>query len=258
MIAWRAAAALAAVTMSAAPATAAPDWSAKWGRYHLSMNDRDIVVTYGIKLLFSAKAWARADHAQAVRDADGDAVRTEHRFSMVALAGPYLSLKDESYTDITPSAHPGGETRLWTIDLRRLRGPGKIAPEQAVDLATLVGATPLSRALVADPVVRTSGVRPGASLDAIRTALPQANFGKGDACFDVPEDWTSRFAIRGWQGAQLQVRLGLPGLGSCRYNLTQLGLAVAVSPTLRKTIGPIQAAPPSRAVKITFDTPPRR
>ncbi|WP_442679775.1 hypothetical protein ACSBM8_00790 [Sphingomonas sp. ASY06-1R] len=256
MIAWRAAAALAAASLVQAAPAAAPEWSATSAGYALSVSDTDIVVTRGIKMLFSAKAWVRADHAQAVRDAEGDAVRTEHRFSMVSIAGPYLSLRDETYLDITPSAHPGGETRLWTIDLRRLRGPGMITAAQAVDLKSLVGEAPLRRALLADPVVRTARPRPNASLDDIRLALPKADFGK-DTCFDVPEDWTSRFVLRGWDKGRLLVRLGLPGLGPCRYNLTQLGLTVAAPPTLRKTIGPVHTAPPARTVKISFTAPAR-
>jgi hypothetical protein len=258
MIAWRAAALLATASLAyAAPAAAAPAWSATSAGYELSITATDIVVTRGIKMLFSAKAWVRADHAQAVREAEGDAVRTEHRFSMVSIAGPYLSLRDETYLDITPSAHPGGETRLWTIDLRRLRGPGMITAAQAVDLKGLVGEAPLRRALLADPVVRTARPRPGASLEDIRLALPKADFGK-DACFDVPEDWTARFVLRGWDRGGLLVRLGLPGSGPCRYNLTQLGLTIAAPPTLRKTIGPIKAAPAARTVKISFTAPARR
>ena len=48
------------------------------------------------------------------------------------------------------------------------------------------------------------------------------------ACVSMPSDLLTRFAIVGADSAGILLRLGMPGGGSCRNNLTQIGLHLPI------------------------------
>lgn len=255
--------ALASPLLLSAPARAAPRWTAAAaaaGMNVVVLAD-DIMVMRAGRPVFSARRAAQADYEQAVRQADGATVQVKRTFTVVALAGPYLSLRDESYIELSRAAHPGGETRLWTIDLRRVaKNAGTqsdsldaIGAGRLVDLRALVGEKALVRALARDPFVRRVGGARVATLDAVRGALSSAASARPDRCYDVPDDWTTRFAITGADASHLRVRVGLPGSGPCRYNLTQLGLEISIPPSLSNAIGAVRTPPRAQSsVVIAF------
>lgn len=244
-----------AVTWAAAPATAAEQWLANSAGFQIEISHNDISVTRTGKPVFSAREAARADFDQTVRQADGAVVRIERKISVISIAGPYLSLRDEAYVELTPSAHPGGETRFWTIDLRltgikpspKADGLNAIGAGRSVDLRKLVGAAPLVRALAQDPLVKAAGGGGATTLDDIRDALASGMSATADHCYLVPTDWTLRSAIFEVEGSRLRARLGLPGAGPCRYRLTQLGLSIPISPVLRRLLGTVKTPPASVA-----------
>lgn len=256
-----------AITWAVTPATAAQHWLANSAGFQITVSPDDIVVTRTGKPVFSAREAARTDFDQTARQADGAAVRIERKISVVSIAGPYLSLRDEAYVELTSSAHPGGETRFWTIDLRlpgirpspSADGLDAIGAGRSVDLRKLVGAAPLARVLAQDPLVKAAGGGGATTLDAIRDALASAMSATADHCYLVPTDWTVRSAIFGVEGSQLRARLGLPGAGPCRYRLTQLGLSISIAPVLRRLLGTVKIPPASVApVSITLGADARR
>lgn len=239
--------------LAAAPASATQHWLASSGGFQIEVSDTDIVAKRAGKSVFSARDAARADFDQTVHQAEGAKVRIERKISVISVAGPYLSLRDEAYVELTPSAHPGGETRFWTIDLRlksvppdpKTDGLNAIGAGRSVDLPKLVGAAALARALAQDPFVRAAGGGGANTLDEIHDALASGMSAMANQCFFVPTDWTARSAILGVKGSRLLARLGLPGAGPCRYRLTQLGLSIPISPGLRRLIGTVKSPPAS-------------
>jgi len=241
--------------LAAAPATATQHWLTNSSGFQIEISDTDIVATRAGRPVFSAREAAQADFNQTAHQADGAMVRIERKISVISIAGPYLSLRDEAYVELTPSAHPGGETRFWTIDLRlngtkpnpKADGLNAIGAGRSVDLRKLVGDIPLARALSQDSFVKAAGGAGATTLDDIHDALASGMSATADQCYFVPTDWTMRSAIFGVEGSQLHARLGLPGAGTCRYRLTQLGLSIPISPFLHRLIGTVKV--PSVGIK---------
>lgn len=247
--------------VSRTPPASGVRWSATAAGFLVALTPDDIRASRKGTAVFSARRAARQDFDALAQDSEAAAVRIQRKLTVVSLAGPFLSIRDESYVEVQPAAHPGGETRFWTIDLRRpsragaaveADGLNAIGAGRAVDLAALVGAATLVKVLAADPVVKRNGAPAPATLDEVRDAL-EASASSGGACYLVPQDWTRRFVILGLSGAKLRVHIGLPGCGANRYAVTRLGLDIPISPTLRRQLGAINQGPAGPPVSIAFD-----
>lgn len=238
------------------PGRAADPWSCDSGAFRVTQNAGDIAAgARTAATTFSAHAFAEAGFAIARQELDsGDtqSVTMERKFSVVSLVGPLLALRDEAYVEYSGTAHPGGETRFWTIDLRR-SGAFNLSPDdpfsvtedqsgRLVDLRALFSAADIRTALASDPFVRRMVNRPSATLDDLLQALGDGAGLTGTACFSVPADVLSSFAVVGVDGAGVGARVGLPGAGPCRYNLTQLGLRLAPRGPIAALLSP---EPPS-------------
>ncbi len=87
-------------------------------------------------------------------------------------------------------------------------------------------------------MARALGKQPAATtlpelLDALARTPPVL---EAEHCFSFPEDLLARFAFHHLTRDGVAVRLGLPGAGPSRANLTQLGLELALPPALREAL----------------------
>ena len=79
-------------------------------------------------------------------------------------------------------------------------------------------------------VLRRAGTQP-TGLPALLDAVIDAS-GEGDSCYVVPPDLLAAFAFNRLDGERIVIRLGLPGDGPCRMNLTVAELSFAIPTSL--------------------------
>lgn len=251
-------AAIAAVLLTAPGAFAQTAiWSGDSGGFTVTWTDADITARHGDKLAFSARDLAGAGlaHFVAANRRGGSKAPDcdyQRRFRIAALVGSLLSLEDRTEFTCTREAHPGGTTRLITLDLASpkpvaevgedaigridTKSPGKallltqLFPPEEV-LKVLAAATPIKKAL------RRAEIE-AKNLPALVEAVTYAT-GEDDGCYEVPPDLLARFAFDSLDGDRIIVRLGLPGDGPCRMALTEVPLVFTVPGALSE---PLRAA----------------
>jgi len=199
--------------------------------------------------VFSARAFARqglAHFASVVKDPTTGKVLScayERRFQLLAVVGTLMSFRDQYYSSCEKEAHPGGETRFTTIDLAKDEavayiGPdsfGEIKPSQpgkAVRLTDLFPEQEVYERLHADPlIIQTLDANTGEptprTLPALMNRL-SGRRGSAQNCFLVPNDLLTRFAFYHVEDGRIEVKLGLPGDGPCREDLTQISLLFSI------------------------------
>jgi hypothetical protein len=174
----------------------------------------------------------------------------------VAVVGALVSFEDAAEIACRKEAHPGGMTRLITLDLSS-REPlvesgedaiGQIdtnRPGKAVLLTRLFPADEVFKALSALPPIqsalRAAGVRPQ-TLPALVQAVADAT-GEGGNCYIIPPDLLGHFTFDRIEGGRVVIRLGLPGDGPCRMKLTSLDASFAIPPRIA---GALEAAAAGR------------
>jgi hypothetical protein len=163
-----------------------------------------------------------------------------------------ISFEDAAEFTCRKEAHPGGMTRLITLDLKRPeklveRGADAIAtvdpnnPGKAVLLTQLFPSEQVFTVLRAlspiEKALKNAGV-PANSLPQLVQAVAGST-GEGQNCYSIPTDLTSAFAFDRVEAGQVKVKIGLPGDGLCRMNLTKLEAVFQIPPKLAE---PLQAA----------------
>jgi hypothetical protein len=172
----------------------------------------------------------------------------ERTFTLLSVVGSILSLQDELYYEITPSAHPGGETRFTTIDLAK---PGEVPdpwaqedglnPKRLGRVAKLTDYFPeqeVLKALLHHTVIQESlGGKSASSLAKLFELLKEQSIEiKGIPCV-FPRDFLTRFAFYQLQGDRVAVRLGLPSIGGpFRSFHAEVDLLLPVPPALKKSL----------------------
>ena len=247
------------VTGSAA-AQRASIWSGHDQAWRVDWTAEDITATRVAdgKRVFSMRSFAAAqlDLSMHQETSAAGTLERDRKISVVSLFGPLLALRDDTFDDFRPAAHPSERVRFWTIDLSapakegfdlsdqfgaavgagergRIRSLDQIAPAQAI-----------ADALARDKVVLGDLPRPPRDLDDLLTswrdqagnAVDPASDG-GAQCHDVPEDVLTSFAVIGRTGTSIAVRVGLPGSGACHAAFTQLGLVLPLSGDLARAAG---------------------
>jgi hypothetical protein len=211
---------------SASTGKAAPFWSGSAAGFRVVWDKDDLSAfdERSAKNVFSARGVTIA-----LVGAKGGPCRFNETLRMKSLVGPYLGFEEASDTYCPGWAHPSGETRFRTIDLRLAHG----ASPQAVSLTDLFPAKAVSQSLLKDPVIIASdaGKLPSSLPDLLDQLATYATPPKA-MCFTVPRDLLQRFVLGGISGEAAQVRLSLPGEGPCRMALTQLGLLLRPRPDL--------------------------
>jgi hypothetical protein len=202
------------------------------------------------RIMFSALQLARLGFQTFVSPSrllgNEERITYERKFTMVSMVGSIMSLRDELYYEIRPSAHPGLEVRFTAIDLGK---PGEVpdpwASEEGVNLAKpgkvvrltdLFPGKYLLRALLADPIIREYTGEPG---------NPQAPKNLEDLCKVLkdqrpdlfPKDFLTRFAFHHVQGDKVAVRLMLlSGGGAARGSTFELGLLLPIPKAMRQPL----------------------
>ena len=184
-------------------------------------------------------------------------------------------MRDDTFDDFRPAAHPSERVRFWTIDLAAPAKDGFDPSDQygaAIgaeargrirSLEQVVPAAAIAGALGRDKVVLADVPQPPRELDELmttwrdqagnaRAAGPAGAGGAGTEapCYDVPEDALTSFAVIGKTDVGIAMRLGLPGTGACHASFTQLGLVLPLAGGLARIAGavvvPPAALPPLR------------
>jgi hypothetical protein len=244
-----------ALIATAAGAHAGEIWSGRSAGFQVRWTERDIDVRRGTRRVFSAREWANAGliHFLAAnrgaRDMRPPDCNYRRDIRIIALVGAMMSLEDRTEFSCRNEAHPGGMTRMITVDLAtmgRLAQAGRDAigrvdpraPGRAVLLTRLFPAADVQAALAGAPPLRDVLLRTGteaATLPALLHAVTDAA-GEGDACYVVPSDLLAAFAFDRLDGERVVLRLGLPGDGPCRMNLTTADLSFAIPASLAMAV----------------------
>lgn len=248
-----------AVALLTAPSTFAQTaiWSGNSGGFTVTWTQADITARRGDNLAFSARDLAKAGLAHFVAANRRGGLKTpdcdyERRFRIAALVGSLLSLEDRAEFTCTKEAHPGGATRLITIDLANPKPVAEIgadaigridtkSPGKAVLLTHLFPAEEVLKVLATAPPIEKALRRAeitAKTLPALIEAVTYAT-GEDDGCYEIPPDLLARFAFDGLDGNRIVVRLGLPGDGPCRMALTEVPLVFTIPGTLSE---PLRAA----------------
>ncbi|HEX2886661.1 hypothetical protein [Vineibacter terrae] len=246
---------LAATAGGARAQAPAAIWSGTSAGFDVQWTTGDIVVRRGQQPVFSARDWAQAGLAHFIdvnrdtRSARPPDCTLTRSLRIVALVGTMMSLEDGFETTCRREAHPGGMTRLLTVNLAK---PGSLAqagrdaigrvdpdqPGRAVLLTDLFPASDVLAGLAGAPplrdVLRRAKSTP-ATLPALLEAVAYAS-GEGDACYSVPADLLAAFAFARLDGERIVMRLGLPGDGPCRMNLTTADMPFALPESLTPAV----------------------
>lgn len=172
----------------------------------------------------------------AAQDRGPECVR-EIKATPVAWIAPLLGLREEILQSCPREAHPGGETRLTTLALdldRHSQGP----PRPLV-LTDLFEPAVVYEALRHDDLVVKAlhGSDIPAELGALVKALADTPpVVDGKHCYSFPSDLLARFVLHHSEGTHVAVRVGLPGAGPCRYELTELGLLLRMPEALKPAL----------------------
>jgi len=166
---------------------------------------------------------------------------TSNRVSLLSVVGTIVSARVTTMTTCEREAHPAGETRVLSLDLAAFAAAGAKSPAaKVVKLTDYFPSSAVFESLRKDSVVRealeSSGVRPTTLPQLLEALAASAPVMDDKRCYAFPDDLLSRFAFHHREGNQVAVRLGLPGAGPCRENLTQIGLLLPVSPALARAI----------------------
>jgi hypothetical protein len=208
----------------------------------VSETDLKLPFGYGNMRTFSYESWAEWSfrHEMAAAGPVSDAGPTcarEIKVTPVAWITPLLGLREEIYQTCPQEAHPGGETRLTTlaIDLDR----HSQGPPRAVLLTEIFDARVVYEALQHDDLVVKAlhGSEIPTELDALVKALAEMSpVVDGKHCYSFPSDLLARFVLHHSDGTYVAARLGLPGTGPCRYELTEIELLLKMPEALKPAL----------------------
>ncbi len=259
-------AAFVALTVACQGQAVAAGWSCTSGKYHVLWTDTDITAgpsRVGAGPAFTAHGFAAASFRGLVvqmHEIENPGVVMRRTIRVVSLIGPLLGLRDRTYYDFARAAHPGGQTRYWTIDLRRPAvaftqdHPFAAAPQSAaakggavLALSDLFRASALRATLTAVPLVRRLAPSPPSTLPTLLERMATGLMRVPDVCAAVPRDSLTRFALIGVGANRIDARLGLPGAGPCREQMTDLSLRLTrmmLLPAVRATFDVRPCLPP--------------
>jgi hypothetical protein len=168
-------------------------------------------------------------------------------FTLLSVVGSIVSLKDELYYEITPSAHPGGEIRFTAIDLAK---PGKVpdpwAKEEGLSLTELGKVAKLTdyfpeqevlKALLDQAIIQEalSGESPP-SLAQLFNLLKEQHIMINDIPYLFPQDFLTRFAFHHLEGEKVAVGLSLSAGGAFRSLPPELVLLLPIPPALKNSL----------------------
>jgi hypothetical protein len=189
----------------------------------------------GQRRSFSLAALLRPqfDHEMAELRAGSDGKTTdpatqctrETDVAVLSIVGSLLSYRETRETSCAAEAHPGGETIYATLNVAVAR------ERSSMVLDALFPQAAIATALRADKVVQGSlgTAKVGTGLaDLVKTLADSSPVATASACYEFPQDLLARFAFHHVSDGRVAIRIGLPGAGTCRTQLTQLGIMLPV------------------------------
>lgn len=166
---------------------------------------------------------------------------------ILSFVGSLLSIQTTVSTYCERAAHPAGETSFVTFDLAQSVSSGASpAPRpKRVRLGDLFAPEPVIAAFRSDPLIgrAIAGTGPDPkTLQALQEAMGAApEMIEAKNCYAFAGDQLARFAFHHLDGDQVAVRVGLPGAGPCRENLTQIGLLLPIPAPLASALASADA-----------------
>jgi hypothetical protein len=244
----------------AAPGPKAPQaiWSGTSGGFTIRWTTADIQawpLRKPGRLTFSAGDLSRRGFQNFLSSLGQDTpikhITYERKFTVLSVVGSIISLKDELYYDIIPSAHPGGETRFTAIDLAKSGEAVYVSPPEAdsfeLDLARLGKVAKLTDYFQEKEVLealghsaifkQTLGEERPQSLEKAFELLEEQHLEINGVPYSFPRDFLTRFAFHHLQGDRVAVRLGLPGAGgAARFMHTEIEILLPVPAALQESL----------------------
>jgi hypothetical protein len=247
---------------SAAPQeqkTAPVIWTGKSGGFEIRWTTADIQarpLNQPDQVVFSAARLAHRGFQTFISppnlDGSEERVTYERKFTIISVVGSIVSLKDELYYNIQPSAHPGGETRFTAIDLAKSGEAVYVSPPEAdlfeLDLAKLGKAAKLTdffpetgvlKALLNNASIKGAlgGESPSSLANLFKLLQDQRIEINNEVPYLFPRDFLTRFAFYSLQKNKVTVRLGLPSAsGAARYWYAELGLLLPIPAALKESL----------------------
>jgi hypothetical protein len=178
----------------------------------------------------------RKEYEKASSDSEGSGpCRGEEKITLLSVVGTFVSFERATYTECAHAAHPGGETRYATLDLKEVASHRALA--RPVELGDLFPPQAVFEALSKDGVVRKALAAPGHGKGTAPKTLPELAKRLSlsvldEPCATFPLDLMNRFAFHHLDARRVAVRVGVPGAGPCREQLTQLGLLLDAPPSV--------------------------
>lgn len=231
-------------------------WTGKSGGFEIRWTTADIQarpLNQPDRLVFSAARLAHRGFQTFISppnlDGSEERVTYERKFTLLSVVGSIISLKDELYYNIQPSAHPGLETRFTAIDLAKSGEVVYVSPPEAdlfeLDLAKLGKVAKLTdyfpeeevlKALLNNAIIQEEyGGESPQSLAELLTLLKGLLINEIPYLF--PRDFLTRFAFHHPEGENVAVRLGLPSVGGAARGLhAELNLLLPIPPALKKSL----------------------
>ena len=205
-----------------------------------------------LRAVFGQEQRRRRNEAEAVgreRSARGEAppqpnpCTQDIRAAILSLVGGFLSVQATITTSCERAAHPAGETKFITFDFTDAApasgvhdGAASETRQKRATLGDLFAADPVIAAFRGDPLVGRAIADTGPvpkTLQALQEAMGAApEIIEAQGCYAFASDQLARFAFHHIEGDKVAVRIGLPGAGPCRENLTQVGLLLPIPPAL--------------------------
>jgi hypothetical protein len=178
----------------------------------------------------------RREYEKASPDSEGSGpCRAEEKITLLSVVGTLVSFERATYSECAHAAHPGGETRYGALDLKEVALHRAAA--RPVELGDLFPPQEVFDALSKDGVVRKALASPGHGKGAAPKTLPELTKRLSlsvldEPCATFPLDLMRRFAFHHLDARRVAVRVGVPGAGPCREQLTQLGLLLDALPSV--------------------------
>jgi len=235
------------VTLAIALHGHAMAWTADSNGFRVAWTANDITAQRPDgSVAFSAAEFARSGFNEA-KDGMAQGVTwsltMRRHFRVVSLVGPLLGLRDRLELQVSPSAHPEGEERFWTFDLRRhapLNGNTGTLPaseRDIVDLRDLFPVDDLFRGLKGDAFVRRAINAPAVtSLTAVLSLLQDRSGSAPNVCASVGPDVLTRFVLTGINAQRVSVRINVSSPDVCAGHRTDLAINLPYRGPITQTV----------------------
>jgi hypothetical protein len=166
----------------------------------------------------------------------GNLCQADLNFQQLSLVGSIMSFRKDVDQSCQREAHPSQLSEFNTIELTN---------GNAAQLTDYFRAEDIYEALMADRVVQKAlgsvNAKPGNLNQLLHTLsrggiqyIEEPSDTSKALCFSMNDDLLFHFAFDHLEGDKVAVRIGLPGTGVCRANLTQVGILLPVPAELKE------------------------